>query len=107
MYTEKPGILCAGGGRPFVRDGMQVAVIAWPSDRICHTVTVLSEKLGDRGGLRGRDCDWHILHHEIVQRSNTIYGSVRQPSAMSNRKPRVPFWVPLRKTQGMRDCHLR
>src|SRR5712671_1314637 len=27
---------------------------------------VLPERLEDRGGLGGRDCDWHFVHHEII-----------------------------------------
>ena len=48
---------------------------------------VLPERLEDRGGLGGRDRDWHFVHHEIIN-TEVKHGPVRQPST---RKPRVPF----------------
>ena len=46
-------------------------------------------RLGDRGGL------WGGERHGLV---------IMAHNYSQNRKPRVPFWVPLWKTQGKRDC---
>src|SRR5712675_2973641 len=56
---------------------------------------VLLERLEDRGGLGGRDRDWHFVHHEIVN-TEVKHDSIRSFKTAQHQN-----------TQGTQDCRLR